>query len=254
MWYNEVMKRKLLGLLALSIVAINFLIVAPVWATPSATDCSKLGGTWSAGSSGWVCSGAKSSNSWSSSPTPSAANCYAFGGTWSAGSSGWVCSGATFSGSWTTTSSGGNTTTVNPSTTSGSGSGSNTSTGSGGGGGAVSGVVTHGAGGSAGQCTAGGTTITFAILPIEGNPDCKDAIFQALGIGLSILTWGVSIGATIGFVITAYQYITAGSNVAQVQKAKMRMVQIVIGIVFYATFWGVMNWLLPGGLFGDGSI
>ena len=99
------------------------------------------------------------------------------------------------------------------------------------------------------------TKITFAILPIEGDHvDCKDAIFQALGIGLSILTWGVSIGATIGFVITAYQYITAGSNVAQVQKAKMRMVQIVIGIVFYATFWGVMNWLLPGGLFGDGSI
>jgi hypothetical protein len=158
----------------------------------------------------------------------------------------------------------GNTTTVSPSTSSSGG----TSTSSGSGGGNTSGagahssgvsvttgVVSHGAGGSAGECYAGDTKITFAILPIEGNHvDCKDAIFQALGIGLSILTWGVSIGATIGFVITAYQYITAGSNVAQVQKAKMRMVQIVIGIVFYATFWGVMNWLLPGGLFGDGSI
>ena len=170
---------------------------------------------------------------------------------------------ATTSVSPTTTPSG-NTTTVTPTTSSSSSSSSSSSNGGNTSGASphtntgvsvTTGVVSHSSGGSAGECYAGDTKITFAILPIEGNHvDCKDAIFQALGIGLSILTWGVSIGATIGFVITAYQYITAGSNVAQVQKAKMRMVQIVIGIVFYATFWGVMNWLLPGGLFGDGSI
>lgn len=79
------------------------------------------------------------------------------------------------------------------------------------------------------------------------------AIFDVLSLVLDILTFGVGIAATIGMVIAGYQYLTARDNVGQVQKAKMRIAQIVIGLAVYALMWGVLKFLLPGGVLGDGS-
>lgn len=93
-------------------------------------------------------------------------------------------------------------------------------------------------------------------LAILKNVDgCADgtAIFEILGIILNVLTYGVGAAAVIGVIITAYQYITAGDNSAQVAKAKNRLLQIVIGLVIWVVFWGILNFLLPGGLFADGS-
>jgi len=78
-------------------------------------------------------------------------------------------------------------------------------------------------------------------------------IFYILGLVLNVLTYGVALAATLGIVISGIQYTTAGDNSGQVQKAKNRIVQIVIGLVIYAVFWGLLQFLLPGGLFGDGS-
>lgn len=84
---------------------------------------------------------------------------------------------------------------------------------------------------------------------------CGDgtAIFDILGIILNIFTYGVGAAAVIGVIIAAYQYITAGDNAGQVAKAKNRLLQVVIGLAIWVVFWGILNFLLPGGLFADGS-
>jgi uncharacterized membrane protein YciS (DUF1049 family) len=80
------------------------------------------------------------------------------------------------------------------------------------------------------------------------------AVFRLLSIVLNVVTYGVGAAAVLGVVITGYQYITArDNNVAQVAKAKNRMLQIVIGLAIWIVFWGVLQFLLPGGLFGNGQ-
>jgi hypothetical protein len=80
------------------------------------------------------------------------------------------------------------------------------------------------------------------------------ALFRLLAIVLNVVTYGVGAAAVLGVVITGYQYITArDNNVAQVAKAKNRMLQIVIGLAIWIVFWGVLQFLLPGGLFGNGQ-
>lgn len=78
-------------------------------------------------------------------------------------------------------------------------------------------------------------------------------VFHVLGIVLNVLTFGIGIAATVGIVISGIQYATAGDNSSRVQAAKNRILQIVIGLAIYAVFWGILQFLLPGGLFGDGS-
>lgn len=92
-----------------------------------------------------------------------------------------------------------------------------------------------------------------SILKISGKCDNGEAIFDILGIGLTVVTYGVGAAAIIGVLITGYQYITARDNSAQVAKAKNRLLQIVIGLVVWVMIWGILQFLLPGGLFADGS-
>lgn len=76
-----------------------------------------------------------------------------------------------------------------------------------------------------------------------------EGIFFILKLILTVMTYGVGILATIGFVVSGYQYLTAKDDVSKVQKAKDRMVQIVIGLVVYAVMWSALQFLLPGGVF-----
>ena len=79
--------------------------------------------------------------------------------------------------------------------------------------------------------------------------ECGEGIFNILNIVLNIMTAGVGILATIGFVVAGIQYLTARDNDGQIAKAKMRMLQIVIGLFVFATMWAILNWILPGGVF-----
>ncbi len=83
--------------------------------------------------------------------------------------------------------------------------------------------------------------------------DDGEGIFDILNIVLTVMTFGVGILATIGIVLSGYQYITAKDDASKVQKAKDRLLQIVIGLAVYALMWGVLQFLLPGGLFGNGN-
>lgn len=99
--------------------------------------------------------------------------------------------------------------------------------------------------------TCGG--VETNIINCDEDDGAGGPIFAILNIILNILTFGIGTGATIGFVISGYQYLTARDNEGQVVKAKMRMLNIVLGLALYAAIWTVLQWLLPGGLFGSGN-
>ncbi len=75
-----------------------------------------------------------------------------------------------------------------------------------------------------------------------------DGIFCILNIALQILTYGVGIVGTLGIVISGIMYLTARDNEQQMTKAKSRIINIIIGLVIYAMMWGLLQWLLPGGI------
>ena len=78
--------------------------------------------------------------------------------------------------------------------------------------------------------------------------DAKSGIFAILGMVLNILTFGVGIAATAGFIFCGYQYMTSKNEPAVIAKIKTRILNIVIGLLAYAMFWAIIALLLPGGL------
>ena len=64
----------------------------------------------------------------------------------------------------------------------------------------------------------------------DGEATIKDIIIFAI----SILSVGIGLLATIGFIICGYMIMTAKGNEGQVALAKKRMVEIVIGILLWA--------------------
>ena len=79
-------------------------------------------------------------------------------------------------------------------------------------------------------------------------------VWMVINLGLTILTYGVGIAATIGLVITAILYLTARDDSGQLAKAKTRVFEIVIGLAIYAATWSIVSWLIPGGLLNGGDI
>lgn len=69
-----------------------------------------------------------------------------------------------------------------------------------------------------------------------------------LRLVLNILVYGLGAAAVLGVIIAGIQYMTARDDVAQVAKAKKRLIEIVIGLVAWALMFTVLNWLIPGGL------
>lgn len=73
-------------------------------------------------------------------------------------------------------------------------------------------------------------------------------IMGILKLVLNILVYGLGVAAVLGTVIAAIMYLTARDNEQQVAKAKTRLYEVVIGLVAWAVMWGLLQWLLPGGL------
>lgn len=143
------------------------------------------------------------------------------------------------------------------SSSSSSGSSSSSSS-SGSSGGSSSGSSSSGGSSSGSSSGASGSSsssdekcIKLAIIKIKGK-DCiensEEAIFEILGMILNIFTFGVGIAATGGFIFCGYQYITSKNEPAVIVKIKTRMLNIVIGLIIYFMFWGLIGLLLPGGL------
>lgn len=77
-----------------------------------------------------------------------------------------------------------------------------------------------------------------------------NAIFKLLKTVLQIMTAGVGVAAVGGVVYAAVLYTSAGDAMDQVKKAKTIITDVVIGLVAYALMFLLLNWLVPGGVFG----
>lgn len=85
---------------------------------------------------------------------------------------------------------------------------------------------------------------------VTGTDD-GSAIFSVLNIVLQVLTYGVGIAGTFAIVIVGIQYMTAKDNAGRMAAAKTRLIAIIIGLAAYAVMWAFLQWLLPGGIFGN---
>lgn len=86
--------------------------------------------------------------------------------------------------------------------------------------------------------------------------DDKDGcgVWMTINLILTVLTFGVGIAATVGIVITAILYITSRDDSGQLAKAKRRILEIVVGLAIYAAMWSIISWIIPGGVFNEGSV
>ena len=81
----------------------------------------------------------------------------------------------------------------------------------------------------------------------EGGP------WHIISLILDIVSLGVAILGVIAIVAVGIQYMSAGSNTAQVQKAKTRISEIIIGLAAYSTLFAFIEWIMPGGIIGPES-
>lgn len=88
------------------------------------------------------------------------------------------------------------------------------------------------------------TCIQTAIIGTDG---CySGGIWGLLGIIVDVMTIVIGAAAVIGIIISGIQYMTSSGNPAAMTKAKKRLIEILIGLLAYGVFYGLMRWLLPG--------
>lgn len=75
----------------------------------------------------------------------------------------------------------------------------------------------------------------------EGGPILKIILFA-----VKILTIGFGILATIGIITFGVQYLTARDNEGQLQRARKRLIDVIIGVVAYGMMYLLLELFLPG--------
>ena len=75
-----------------------------------------------------------------------------------------------------------------------------------------------------------------------------DGIYLILNIILTVLTFGVATAGILGLVITGVMYMTSQGDPERMRTAKLRIVEIVLGLIAYALIYAGLNWIIPSGL------
>ena len=73
-------------------------------------------------------------------------------------------------------------------------------------------------------------------------------IEEILKLVLNVVVYGLGVAAVLGVVIAGIMYMTARDNETQATAARKRLIEIAIGLVAWAVMYGVLTWLIPGGL------
>ncbi|MBP9738222.1 hypothetical protein KBD20_00885 [Candidatus Saccharibacteria bacterium] len=85
---------------------------------------------------------------------------------------------------------------------------------------------------------------------VNTNDSAQRSVFMdRLTIYLRWLIVGIGILSVFGLVIAGIQYSAAQENPQSVAAAKTRINNIIIGILIYLTMFGMLQWLIPGGVF-----
>ncbi len=85
-----------------------------------------------------------------------------------------------------------------------------------------------------------------------GNADKVEdsGLWQILTGVLNIMIAGVGVLAVAGIVYGAILYASAGDNQSQVEQAMTIFRNVVIGLVAFALMYSLLQFLIPGGIFG----
>lgn len=73
--------------------------------------------------------------------------------------------------------------------------------------------------------------------------DKGSSITYVLNLIVDIMTIGIGVLGVIGILIVGTQYLTAGDSEEKTRKAKRRLFEIVIGLIAYAIFYAILDWL-----------
>lgn len=72
-------------------------------------------------------------------------------------------------------------------------------------------------------------------------------VFMIVNFVVDILSMGVAIAGVIGITVAGTTYLTAKDSEEKAKKARIRLLEIVIGLVAYAVMYSGVQWLMPGG-------
>lgn len=98
------------------------------------------------------------------------------------------------------------------------------------------------------NCAGAETTIIDC-----GDGDAADGIGDILRLVLSVLTFGAGALGVVGVTIVGIMYMTARDNTEQTAKAKKRLLEIAVAMIFLAGAGAITNWLVPGGILINSS-
>ena len=82
-----------------------------------------------------------------------------------------------------------------------------------------------------------------------GGETGEKAIFRVIADVIKILTAGIGIVAVAAVIYGAILYTTSGSSPEGLKKAKDIWTNVVIGLIVFAFFVAVTNFIIPGGAF-----
>ena len=110
------------------------------------------------------------------------------------------------------------------------------------------------------QSVKAADTLQCSVLPKEicnkakneatGGDIQNTGVFELLKFVLILMTAGIGIVAVGATVYAGILYSSARDSQQQVQQAKDMLKNIAIGILAYLGMFMILNWLIPGGVFG----
>jgi hypothetical protein len=86
----------------------------------------------------------------------------------------------------------------------------------------------------------------------DGQTNMNDSgVFQIVLWVLRVMTGLVGVAAVGALIYAGIMYASASGQSAQITKAKTIITDVVIGLVAYGFMAIILNWLIPGGIFGS---
>lgn len=89
---------------------------------------------------------------------------------------------------------------------------------------------------------------------VESTDSADNPIVSVFTFVVQVLTGAVGVAAVGALVYAGILYAAAGGDSGQVQKAKTMIKDTVIGIVCYGGMVVLLNFVIPGGVFGQGGV
>ncbi len=104
---------------------------------------------------------------------------------------------------------------------------------------------------AANEC-GGVDTVVLNCSKVDGKS--VDGTWAIVLTTINIFTAGVGVAAVGGLIYAGIIYSTASNDQSKIAKAKETIFNVVLGIVMYALMYAFLQYIIPGGIFGNGKV